>query len=211
MTRLLVDTDAFVKLGLAGLLEQVLAELEVDNSECGRLAALPYMLKRGALVELYGAAPCAALVPRAEGMPLAPMVEKSSLLDGLAAVPQIDTGEAQLFAAAAEQKLLVLTGDKRSLIAVASVEGMASALSGRIVTIEAVLVRLCDRHGAATIRAAVQPLTSSAAANKKDKMLQSCFSSGNSDPQAALLSYFGDLARKVAPMTLWPPRSEPAG
>ena len=40
--RLLVDTDAFCKLGVAGLLTDAIGVLGVTVENCGRLAALPY-------------------------------------------------------------------------------------------------------------------------------------------------------------------------
>ena len=47
--RLLVDTDAYCKLGVAELLVDAVAVLGVAVDECGRLAALPFMLRRGRL------------------------------------------------------------------------------------------------------------------------------------------------------------------
>lgn len=47
--RLLLDTDAFCKLGAAGVFDDALSLLGLSVSDCGRLPALPYMLRKGSL------------------------------------------------------------------------------------------------------------------------------------------------------------------
>lgn len=200
MTRLLVDTDVFAKLGIAGLLDQLYALFGVSVDACGRLPALPHMLRRGALPTLHGKEACELLVPIAESMVLAPSAS-TMWLASLANVPQIDPGEAQLFASAAEHKLIVVTGDKRSVIAASKVDGMAEALRDRVASMEAVLLALCRRLGPDVVRNAVKPLV--AIEDRRDKMIQVCFSDGNSDPEGALQSYLNDLKRNVAPLVLW--------
>jgi len=200
LTRLLVDTDVFVKLGIAGLLDQLYELFGVSIEACGRLPALPHMLRRGALPTLYGKEACERLVPIAESMGLAP-VASTEWLARLAKVPQIDPGEAQLFASAVEHELIVVTGDKRSVIAASKVDGMADALGGRVASIEAVLLASCQRLGREHVRNAVKPLV--AVEDRKDKMMRVCFSDGNPDPASALQSYISDLKRIVAPLVLW--------
>lgn len=200
MTRLLVDTDVFAKLGIAGLLDQLCELFGVRIDECGRLPALPHMLRRGALPALHGKEPCERLVPIAESMGLAPSAS-TSWLARLANVPQIDPGEAQLFASAAEHGLVVVTGDKRSVIAAAKVDGMSDALGGRVASMDAVLLALCRQLGRDHVRHALKPLV--AVEHGMDKMVRVCFSDGNPDPESALQSYFDDLKRNVAPLVLW--------
>jgi hypothetical protein len=113
--KLLVDTDAFCKLGVAGLLSDTLALVGV--AECGRLAALPYMLRRGSLRRRYGAVACDALIPTAEAMQVLP-TPSAEWLDRFASLTDVDPGEAQLLASAAEHQLLLLSGDKRALRAI---------------------------------------------------------------------------------------------
>ena len=208
MTRLLVDTDVFAKLGIAGLLDQLHELFDVRIDACGRLPALPYMLRRGALPTLYGKEACERLVPIAESMGVAP-VASTAWLARLANVPQIDPGEAQLFASAAEHELILVTGDKRSVLAASKVDGMADALNGRVASMEAVLLGLCRRLGREHVRNAVKPLI--AVEDRKDKLVRVCFSEGNPDPEGALQSYLGDLKRNVAPLVLWelPREGEP--
>jgi hypothetical protein len=199
VTALLVDTDVFAKLGIAGLLDQLCHLFGVSIDACGRLPALPHMLRRGALPALHGKEVCERLVPIAESMGLAP-IASTEWLARLAHVPQIDPGEAQLFASAAEHALVVVTGDKRSVIAASKVQGMADALRGRVASMEAVLLGLCRRLGRDHVRNALKPLV--AVEDRTDKMVQVCFSDGNPDPEGALRSYFHDLQRNVAPLVL---------
>ena len=58
MSKLLVDTDAFCKLSVAGLLESAANVFDTSLLECARLPALPHMLKRGALRKHYGDEHC---------------------------------------------------------------------------------------------------------------------------------------------------------
>jgi len=197
---LLVDTDGFAKLGVAGLLAPLLELLGVELTDCRRLPALPHMLRRGGLPRRHGQPACDALIGTAEAMGVAGTAS-TEWVARLVDVPQIDPGEAELLAYAAEHSLMLITGDKRALVAVAKVAGFADALAGRIVTLEAALVALCDRLGDGHVRTAVAPLLA------KDITLRICFSDANSSPRPALVSYFESLKRDAAPLVLWePPR-----
>lgn len=192
---LLVDTDAFCKLGVAGLLDPSV-RLLVGDGECARLPALPHMLRRGRLVQQYGAQACSALIPLANSMPVVPSAP-DEWLTPLVTIPAIDAGEAQLFALAASESILLLSGDKRALRAVSAVPAFAEGLTGRVVVFEVVLLELCARLGAERIRDAVQPLMDA------DTAVKVCFSEGNPDPEAALRSYVGALEDEVGPLGLW--------
>lgn len=205
MTTLLVDTDVFAKLGIAGLLGQLCELFDLAIGECGRLPALTHMLRRGGLPALYGKDACERLLTLADSMLVAPSAS-TKWLAPLANVPQIDPGEAQLFACAAEHSLIVVTGDKRSVIALSKVEGIRDVLRGRIASMESVLLALCRRHGREHVRSALKPLVT--IDDRKDKMLRVCFSDGNPDPESALQSYITDLKRNVAPLVLWEPAEE---
>ena len=199
--QLLIDSDVFAKLGVSGLLVPLLEVLDVTLDDCGRLPALPYMLRRGGLPRLYGQEACDALQEIANAIGLAP--QASPLwLQRLTTVPQVDAGEAQLLASAAEYSLLFITGDKRALVAIARIADFAEALAGRIITVEGALLFLCIRLGDDAVRVALGPLLS------KDRALRICFSQGNAEPRAALVSYFECLQREVAPLVLWNPREE---
>lgn len=195
---LLLDGDAFCKLGVSGMLADAIAILEEKIDDCARSPALPYMLRRGALIRAYGAGPCAALLPIALAMPEAP-VPDAAWLDKLASIDGIDPGEALLFAAAARDGSRVLTGDKRALLALRGVPDYPVALSGRVVVFEAILLALCARLGHVEVRRRLGSLTAT------DKTLIVCFSAANPDPRDALISYYSSLAADVQPLTLWDP------
>lgn len=197
--KLLFDTDAFCKFGTASLLEDAAHIFGAKLQECGRLPALPFMLRKGRLRKLYGGPACDALIPIANAIPLIPQ-PSVTWLEKLTAVEAIDPGEAQIFAVAAEQGQLFLSGDKRALNALKGVDDFIPALDGRVVVMEAVLLALCDRIGPEEIRQRVAPLTA------VDWMVAVCFSDENQNPSDALVSYFEDLKTKLAPLQLWNPR-----
>jgi len=68
--KLLVDTDVFCKLAVCGLLPKAVDLLGADLTECGRLPALQYMLKKGRLRTFYGPDNCDAMIPIAIKMPI---------------------------------------------------------------------------------------------------------------------------------------------
>ncbi len=197
--KLLFDTDVFCKLHVAGLLSETVGLFAAGLGDCGRLAALPHMLRRGKLRNRLGGDACDALIPVAEAVPVIPQ-PSDTWLDELIPLEGIDVGEAQIFAAAAETGLLVISGDRRALRALKDIERFASALIGRIVVLEAVLIALCDRLGADAVRAHVSTLAAA------DRMVHVCFSGGNPNPREALISYYETLATELAPLVLWDPR-----
>lgn len=196
--KVLVDSDALCKLAAANLLGAALELLESDLNGCRRLAALPWMLRRGGLAKRLGPETCAHLLPTVEGIAAAPE-PSPAWLEQLAADPNIDPGEALLCALAAEHQLLIVTGDKRALTAVRSLPEVATALSGRVVLVEAVLIALCRRIGTEQIRADV------ACVLRLDTMLGVCFAATVADPVEALETYLAAAARDLEPLKLWRP------
>ena len=194
--RLLVDSDAFCKLAASDLLSDAAALFDAELQECGRLPALPYMLRSGGLHRTYGAAVCERLIPLAESMP--PVQQVSNLwLEQLAPIPAIDPGEAILFATAADLQLPVLSGDLRSLRALKYLDRFPEVLAGRIVLVEAVLLALCGHLGAAAVRARVEPV------RRADTVMRICFSPGVREPELGLRSYLRDRRSDLAPLVLW--------
>lgn len=199
--RLLIDTDAFCKLAFGGLLHDAVNLLGADLPECGRLPALPYMLRRGRLRRVFGPEACDQLIPIAGGLPVA--VQPGHVwLDKLTPVQDIDPGEAQIYAAAAETGMMVISGDKRALRAIRSIDGFPSALAGRVVVLEAILLALCDRLGSDEIRRRLRALF------EWDKVVSICFSAHNQSPPDALSSYYQSLVAELVPLVLWNPRPE---
>jgi hypothetical protein len=197
---LLIDTDAFCMLAVGGILEDGLRVLGADLTKCGRLPALPYMLRRGRLPRKYGVDICNELARIADGIPVIPK-PADAWLELLAPLESIDPGEALIFAAAAEHGKSLLSGDKRGLRVVKDVAGFPAALEGRIAVVEAVLLALCDRLGPEEVRRRIQPLLD------HDLVVKICFSNSAEDPRIGLRSYFNSLTTELAPLLLWNPWS----
>ena len=198
---LLVDSDAFCKLGIAALLNEAAGVFGMRISKCGRLPALPHMLRRGSLARRYGANACGPLIALADKMPVARQPSVTAL-EPLVSCDAIDPGEARLFAAAAEFDCMVVSGDKRAVRALKNVESAHAALAGRIVVLEAILLRLCEQLHFEYVRQLVAPLVS------HDTTVAICFSSGGPDPREGLRSYYDSLAAEVRPLPLWNPQHE---
>jgi hypothetical protein len=195
----LLDTDAFCKLGIGGILEEAVRLLGSELIECSRLPALPHMLRRGRLRKTYGSQACDSLAAIADDIPT--LVQAADTwLEKLTAIESIDPGEAQIFAAAADHGDFVVSGDKRALRALRNVEGFPAALTGRIVVMEAILFALCNSLGSDEIRRRVQSLMAA------DQMVSICFSDPKSDPLEGLRSYFENAITEVAPLVLWDPK-----
>ncbi len=200
--RILIDTDLFCKLGVTSLLQDGVRLLDGTIEECARLPALPYMLRRGSLRKRYGSHTCEALVTLADRIPALPPAG-TEWLDQLTPLLDINAGEAQLFAAAAEKSLMVMTGDNRALRALKTVNAFATALAGRIVVLEALLLALCDDLGHDEVQRRVAPLV------PIDKAIGIWFSPRNPNPREALVSYYRTIVADLEPLVLWSPR--PAG
>lgn len=114
--QLLIDSDAFCKLGSCGLLQEVIENLGSSFSECRILPALPHMLKKGSLRRKYGPEISDVLILLAKRIPFLTQPTED-LLNQLIQINDIDPGEALIFAAAMEQEVYILTADKRALTA----------------------------------------------------------------------------------------------
>lgn len=196
--RLLIDTDAFYKLAVGNILDDAIGLFVTDLTCCGRLPALPYMLRKGRLRQKLGEELCDHLILTVESIPAFPQPD-AIWLDKLASVQTIDPGEAQIYALAAANKTTVLSSDKRALRALRNIPEYVGALSGRIVVLEAILIALCARLGAVEVKRRIQPLVA------HDKMVQICFSPENFSPQEALDSYYRSLSKELEPLVLWNP------
>ena len=168
--KLLIDTDAFCKFGCSSLLSDVVECIaDTKVSECGRLAALPHMLRKEQLQQAYGKSACDVLIPLADSMPLHP-TPNQDWQDKLVSIDEIDFGEIQILAAAADIETIVLTGDKRALQALSKVSGAAEVFGARIAVLEAGLISLHDKIGLSELRRRAGPLS------KVDSVTRICFS-----------------------------------
>jgi len=196
--RLLLDTDAFCALAMGGLLYDAVDLLGTDLADCGRLPALPYMLRKGRLRRALGSNVCDTLIPITHQIPVMAM-PSDAWLDRLRPIEAIDAGEALIFAAAAEHGMMMISGDKRALHALKDVTEFVGALAERIVVLEAILIALCDHMEPEKVRRKIQPLMA------VNKVIRVCFSPGNANPHTALMSYYDALVAKLSPLVLWNP------
>ncbi len=194
----LIDSDAFCKLGASDLLADALKILGFRMSDCSRLPALTFMLKKGKLFQAYGESICTSLLAIAENIPPIPEPDPT-LIDPIVSHSNIDPGEAFLFAQAAQEQSIVITGDKKALKALKNIDGLPNALAGRIVVMEAILINLCELLGNEDVKRRMSPLI------HLDITLSICFSDGNPEPIECLRSYYRSLTLEVDPLQLWEP------
>lgn len=160
---LLVDSDAFTLLAAADLLEPLAEALGINPACIRRLPALPHQLDRGRrLRKQYDAAAIARARAACDEYPAVPGIPTD--LDRLARLnqePNLDEGEALLFALLCEYpSWLLTTGDKRAVIALGTAAGLQDVrdqLRGRILPLEAALIRLVEHLGAKTLGEHLQP------------------------------------------------------
>lgn len=196
--RLLVDSDIFCKLVAAGLFEDAAKLVGGDAPTVECLAALPHMLRKGRLRKQLGDEAADSMLKIAEALPVvpAPPSQMASLLTGR---DDVDPGEVHLLSVAANEDVLLLTGDKRALKAVSSEPFIVSKLTGKVVSFEAILLALVHSKGDAFVRKRLRERLST------EKMVVSCFSDGNPSSASCLESYFKDLRQTVQPLILWAP------
>ena len=98
---LIIDNDILCKLGAAHLFLDAVASLGAYYDQCRRIPALPHMLRRGSLRDLLGPDLARCLVPLANSIDSI-TGPSTDWLSPLTNVPDIDPGEAMLFAATAK-------------------------------------------------------------------------------------------------------------
>lgn len=197
----LIDNDIFCKLGAAHLFLDAVAALGAYYDQCRCIPSLPHMLRRGSFREHLGSDLAKCLGPLVNSID--PIAEPSTeWLSPLTAVPEIDPGEAVIFASAAQddqQQSLIMTGDKRAVVALKDMVPYRDRLHGRIVTLEAILIHLLDTLGEARLRCHLEPV------RRLDGMLRVCCNPENDDLLGCLRSYFLGIATEVEPLVLWRP------
>jgi len=205
--RLLIDSDAFILLSGAGLLDRVLTLLGFDRSLACRLSALPHMIRRGKRFQQL----CSPDT-RDRALEACSSVSEitdrpgDELLQKLIAFPEIDDGEALLYALLAEQPTFLLaSADKRAMQTVGSRADPISirhAIAGRVICLETVLRLLFVHDG-------VDAIARAFAVFPDHKTLQIVLSPLNSADQerclASLESYLRDTKRIVGNDFLYEP------
>lgn len=197
---LFIDSDIFVLLSAAGLLDQLIACLGYEKTAVRRLAALPHQLQRGRSFRRYDQDIRDEAVTRCSE--IASIDERpvsGEYWEKLISVDQIDPGEALLFAKLAEGSAsLLTTGDQRSLLALGNADGLEDfrdKIRGRVVCLESALLMLVQSAGAQLIGEAFQRIRG---VNTKIDVLFG-FKTEFSDDETVrqLWSYLDDLRKQI--------------
>jgi len=192
--RLLIDSDVFVLLAAAGLLDRAITCLGFARDDARRLDALPHMLSRGKKFEdLTSAERLAALnwCDRIAPFRECPKPETLQVLADHAA--SIHPGEATLFAWCHDNPdAVMITGDKNALRALAKgAPTFCASLSGRVACLEQLIASLVTADGVGSIYAAL------AIRAQHHKTLVVCFSEVNRADQGECLRFLRIYIRDV--------------
>jgi hypothetical protein len=200
---LLIDSDAFVLLAGAGLLDAVIELAGFDLKDARRLAPLPHMLRGRHFAEYPEQCRVAAetMCKRVLALLESPSAGSSAWVTD---ERDINAGEALLIATMLDDPAAcLLTGDKRALRSIAAnprLAAVAAALRGRVICVEVAIRELLRAHDIERVARAFGELRSAST------MLRVVFSDGNlADPTrclGALEPYVLELDRETAGL-LW--------
>jgi hypothetical protein len=212
---LLVDSDMFVLLSGAGVLETIANLLGFELKNVRRLDALPYQLRKSRKFRKnYSKSVLDRALALCQKVPsLLDRPTNDDALQRLATTDKIDEGEAVMFGVMAEQELYLLApGDKVAMRALAKgtgLEDIKRAVSGRIICLESVVRLLVKSVGTSKTAAAFTPLRDG------NVTLRVLFSRGEltteEDCLAGIASYLNELIQDVGDNFLLIPEVKPNG
>lgn len=200
----LADNDVLKKLAICGLLEELLTVADSSDADMFVLPSARFVLgiakePEKARARLGSAVfdSLADFLGKVRVLEQAPDPQEQRLFDD---VVGIDAGEAILFSAtAAFSDFILATGDKRSLKALAEIEGagaITARLRGGVICFEQIMVRIMNRYGFELLRKHVVPAAGC------DIALSAVFGSGLSAVEAnvrhGFTSYIEHLRRECA-------------
>lgn len=140
-SRLLVDNDVLIKLAHWGLLDPLPACFNLDWQHVTALTSLKFRARRGDTKLFKTPAVAARLAEQLENTAEVTAGDPADL-SKLQGIVDLDAGEVELVAAClADPDALLISGDKRALIALANAcpPGVAARLSGRVICLEQLL------------------------------------------------------------------------
>lgn len=217
MTRplLLVDSDLFILLSAAGLLDELADSLGMDLRDVRRLDPLPHQLRKGKrFADKYPQRIRTRVLGDCDRIQaLTDRLENDEFQQAIVDTADIDVGEAHLFALAAERPVYLLaSGDKRALRALGRSPALSSvrnALAGRVLCLETALAILAGHLGLRNLAKALTPL------RDVNKSIRIIFSAGEATDrqhfQDALDSYLHDLEEDVGKDFLMKPNDTAHG
>lgn len=184
---LLSDNDLVVKLAQCDLLDEALASIEAQRSDCFVLSTIKHSLRLGnpdKSIARYVGSPQAFerisdFLEHCNILPEAPILD---LIDHLIEIPEIDVGEQALFLHAKENHdsnldYFLLTGDKRALRAICAYDQLDAFefLRTKIVCLESCMMDMIDYAGFDFINEKVSTARPQIAEEKYDKVLRAAF------------------------------------
>jgi len=195
------DTDILLKLSALDLVQETLQLLQLSEQDVYLLpSATHYLRKAGKrLIYRYGKEGVERAQKLAQQAKFLGFHLEKSELELLSSVPDIDTGEALLYASTyALQEFWLLTGDKRSLTALAAspnCQPIAARLSGKVICLEQVVIHSLSSYPFEILLSKIVP------ARECDTAVKVAFGSGNqadlSHAIGALDAYISELRAKT--------------
>jgi hypothetical protein len=195
------DTDILLKLSALDLVQETLQLLQLSEQDVYLLPSATHYLRKADKRLIYrygkeGVERAQKLVQQAKFVGF--HLEKSEL-ELLSSVPDIDTGEALLYASTyALQEFWLLTGDKRSLTALAAspnCQPIAARLSGKVICLEQIVIHSLSSYPFEILLSKIVP------ARECDTAVKVAFGSGNqtdlSHAIGALDAYISELRAKT--------------
>jgi len=195
------DTDILLKLSALDLVQETLQLLQLSEQDVYLLpSATHYLRKAGKrLIYRYGKEGVERAQKLAQQAKFVGFHLEKSELELLSSIPDIDTGEALLYASTyALQEFWLLTGDKRSLTALAAspnCQPIAARLSGKVICLEQVVIHSLSSYPFEILLSKIVP------ARECDTAVKVAFGSGNqtdlSHAIGALDAYISELRAKT--------------
>lgn len=199
--KILIDNDAVLKLSAFKLLDHAIRLTGGETCETLVLDSAKYYIRRkqDKLRHKYTASGVESALKFVEQCSSIEAAPDSIVFSTLNAIENIDPGEAILFATAhTDTDACILTGDKRSLVAVASNDGAKptyASLKSRVVCLESILIGLIIHLGFDEVK------TQIIAVHDCDTAIRAAFGSGVDATEIRVLetlrAYQSDLEKKV--------------
>lgn len=191
---LFTDNDILLKLANCYLLDCFIEELSLEHQQIFLAQGAKFSLNNQIKKKLKSEEVKLSLSNFLENVSYIKDVLDNDLIDSLLSIPNIDSGEAVLFAKLIETEgSFLATGDKRSLQSILKEEGLQDFRSyfvNRVYTFESALLLLLDRRG-------FEFVSSMIAKNPdfNDSVLRMAFGQGRDEQhaRACLGSYSNDL------------------
>jgi hypothetical protein len=194
----LMDNDVILKLAQCDLLQEALAGIGITHEELGVLQSARYKLGK----KKVSGEQVSRILDFINSVTEINEPVSEEHLALFAYTPEIDPGEAILFSVAAGSDVIILTtGDKRSLCALAKLDGAESLidqLAGRVLCLEQIIQRIIGQIG---FEAALKKILGGC---EHDTALRAIFGMGEECREEnvgrAISSYVNDLRGKTGPL-----------